>query len=180
MVFELILMAFYFMLPAYFANMAPVIVKNRFKNLAAPIDFNKKFNKKPILGKHKTWRGLIFGIIFAITISYIQYLFFKNNYFTEISLINYSNWLIFGLLIGLGTALGDIIESFIKRRLNYKSGQKFIPFDQLDFVIGTLILTSALIRLEFLLILIILIVSFVLDVIINHLSFYLKIRDEKW
>ena len=36
-----VLQSFYFMIPAYFANMAPVIVKDRFKKLAIPIDFGK-------------------------------------------------------------------------------------------------------------------------------------------
>jgi len=64
-----VIIIFYFMLPAYFANMAPVIMKNIFKNLAFPIDLNKKINNKPIFGKNKTFRGLFFGILFAIIIS---------------------------------------------------------------------------------------------------------------
>ena len=67
------------MLPAYFANMAPVIVKNVFKKLAFSIDFNKKIKNKPILGKNKTFRGLIFGIIFAIIAAFVQFLLYKNN-----------------------------------------------------------------------------------------------------
>ena len=43
----------YFMSPAYFANMAPVIFR-KFNFLAIPIDFGKKINNKPLLGKTKT------------------------------------------------------------------------------------------------------------------------------
>ena len=47
---NLILQLFYLMLPAYFANMAPVIVKKIFNNLKIPIDFDKKIGNKEIFG----------------------------------------------------------------------------------------------------------------------------------
>jgi len=52
------------MLPAYFANMAPVLVQ-KINLFAYPVDFNQKMNNKPIFGKNKTFRGFIFGIIFV-------------------------------------------------------------------------------------------------------------------
>lgn len=57
------------------------------------------------------------------------------------SFVNYTvNPLIFGLLMGSGAMLGDIVKSFFKRRLNIKSGNPFPPFDQLDFILGALAL----------------------------------------
>ena len=102
-----VLQVFYFMLPAYFANMAPVIVKNMFKKLAFPIDFNKKIKNEPIFGKNKTFRGLIFGVGFAIIIAYIQFLLFNNNIFNDLPLVDYSNWLLIGFLMGFGAIFGD-------------------------------------------------------------------------
>ena len=175
----LLLSSFYFMLPAYFANMAPVIVKkiNIFK---FPVDFGKKKSNKRIFGENKTFRGLIFGIIFAIIISFFQFLLYKNNFLLEISFIDYSNWLLFGFLMGFGALIGDLTKSFFKRRLNYKPGQSFVPFDQVDFVIGALIFIYPLIKLSIELMIIIILLSFALDIIVNHLSYYLKIRNEKW
>jgi len=86
------------MLPAYFSNMAPVIVK-RINIFKIPIDFDKKINNKPIFGKNKTFRGLVFGVLFAIVISYLQYLFYNNGLFVDVSIVDYSNWLLLGLLI---------------------------------------------------------------------------------
>ena len=180
MVLILIIKAFYFMLPAYFANMAPVIVKNLFKSIAAPIDLNKKFNDKSILGKNKTWRGLIFGILFAIIISFFQFLLFKNNFLLGISLMDYSNWLLFGFLIGSGAIIGDLIESLFKRRLNYKPGQPFAPFDQIDFILGALIFIYPIVKLSISLIITIITLTFILHILVNHLAFYLKLRSEKW
>jgi len=177
---NLILQCFYFILPVYFANMAPVIVKKIFNNLAFPLDFNKKINNRPVFGKHKTFRGLIFGVIFAIIITFIQYILYSNNILTDIAIIDYSNWLLIGFLMGSGAIFGDLIESFVKRRMNYKSGKPFVPFDQLDFVVGGLIFISPLVVLSLNKVIVILILSFILHIIINHFAFYTKIRKEKW
>ena len=178
--FILILKAFYFMLPAYFANMAPVIVKNLFKSTAIPLDFNKTLGNKPVLGKNKTLRGLIFGILFAIFIAFFQFLLFKNDFLLEISLIDYSNWIVFGFLMGSGAMIGDTIKSFFKRRLSYKPGQPFVPFDQIDFVLGALALTALFFDLTLEIFAGSLLLTFALHITVNHIAFYMKIRSEKW
>ena len=175
----LLISCFYFMLPAYFANMAPVIVK-KINFLKIPIDFGKEINNKPIFGKNKTFRGLFFGVLFAVIISYIQSIFYDNNIFSELALADYSNWLLLGFLIGFGAIFGDLIKSFIKRRLNYEPGKPFVPFDQTDFVFGALIFVYPLVNLQFDKIIIIVILSIVLHIIVNHLAFYTGVRKEKW
>ena len=40
--------------------------------------------------------------------------------------------------ICFGALLGDIVESFFKRRVGRKRGENWIPFDQLDFILGVL------------------------------------------
>lgn len=165
------------MLPAYFANMAPVIVKNFLKPLAKPIDMGIRLKGKPLFGKNKTWRGLIFGILFGIILAYFQSLLN-----IKIEIIDYSNWLLFGFLSGLGAILGDMIESSFKRQLNRKPGDPFIPWDQLDFVFGSLVLTYWLIpiTIRYQVILTIIIISPLLHIVVNHFAFYTKIRKEKW
>ena len=174
-----ILKCFYLLLPAYFANMAPVIVKGigLFK---FPIDFNKKIGNKPVLGSHKTFRGLIFGVIFAIIAAYLQFLLYNRGFFAGISFINYQNWLLFGFLMGLGALTGDAAKSFFKRRLGIKPGEKFIPFDQTDFVVGALVFIMPIFDLTLKIFFASLILSFVLHIMVNHTAFYLKIRNEKW
>lgn len=176
---NIILQCFYFILPAYFANMAPVIVK-KINFLKIPIDFDKKINNKAIFGKNKTFRGLVFGVLFAVIVSYIQYIFYRNGIFVNISLIDYSNWFLIGFLLGFGAIFGDLIESFVKRRLNYIPGKPFVPFDQVDFVVGALIFIYPIVKLSVEKIIIIIILSFVLHIIVNHVAFYTKIRKEKW
>ena len=178
-IFEFILKCFYLMLPAYFANMAPVIVK-KINLFVFPIDFNEQFNKKPIFGKHKTFRGFVFGIIFGIVVAYFQFLLYGLEFFKNISLFSYQNWLLFGFLMGLGALTGDLIKSFFKRRIGIEPGAKFVPFDQTDFVIGALIFIMPIFNLSLKIFVVSLILSFMLHIIVNHISFFLKIRNEKW
>jgi CDP-2,3-bis-(O-geranylgeranyl)-sn-glycerol synthase len=176
---EIILQCFYLMLPAYFANMAPVISK-KINFLNVPIDLNIKLNNKPILGKNKTFRGLFFGILFSIAITYLQFLLYSKGIFLWIAIADYSNWILIGFFMGFGAIFGDAIESFFKRRLDYEPGKPFIPFDQTDFVIGALIFTYPFIHIGIDKVIIILVLSFALHISVNHFAYYTKIRKEKW
>ena len=82
--------------------------------------------------------------------------------------------------MGFGAIFGDLTESFAKRRLNYSPGKPFVPFDQIDFIIGALIFIYPIVSLSTNKIIIILLLSFVLHILVNHIAFYLKIRKEKW
>ncbi|MBI2134727.1 CDP-2,3-bis-(O-geranylgeranyl)-sn-glycerol synthase [Candidatus Woesearchaeota archaeon] len=176
---NIILQCFYFMLPVYFANMAPVIAK-KINFLKFPIDFGREIKNKPILGKNKTFRGLFFGVIFAIIISYIQYYLYKNGILFDLAMIDYSSWLLLGFLMGFGAIFGDLVKSFFKRRLGYEPGKPFVPWDQTDFVIGALIFLFPIVKLPIDKIMIIIILSFILHIIVNHLAFYTGVRKEKW
>ena len=170
-----ILQCFYFMLPSYFANMAPVMVKDICKKLAIPVDLGKN-----IFGDNKTYRGLIFGILFGIVTAYIQFLLYKVGFFGKLSFIDYSNWLLIGFLFGFGALLGDMVESFFKRRIGMGPGEKFVPWDQLDFVIGSLVLVGIVVDITWMKILFIAIISVIGHILVNHTAYYLKIRNEKW
>jgi CDP-2,3-bis-(O-geranylgeranyl)-sn-glycerol synthase len=181
MAYEVIflLKCLYFMLPAYLANMAPVIVK-KINFLNYPVDFGIKLRGKPLLGSHKTYRGFFFGILFAIALSFVQYLLYPIQFFQWISLQNYSNWLQFGFLMGFGALFGDSLKSLIKRRVKIKPGARFIPFDQIDFVIGAVIFTIPVFDLTWKVFLTCILFSFALHIIVNHLAFWLGIRNVKW
>jgi CDP-2,3-bis-(O-geranylgeranyl)-sn-glycerol synthase len=170
------------MLPAYFANMAPVLTKGHFKELKVPLDLNTKLDNYTIFGRHKTFRGLVFGVILALIMAFFQYLLYGLEFFKLVSFADYSNWLLIGLLFGIGAIFGDLAESFVKRRLNIKPGKSFVPWDQLDFVIGSLIFIYPLagLWLSPAKIATIIILSFVLHIMVNHIAHHLKIRKEKW
>lgn len=177
-----LLKIFYFMLPAYFANMAPVIFKENFKFLAIPIDFGKKINNKPLFGKTKTIRGFLLGILLSIFIVFIQTNLYQDNFFEKISIIEYEkeNLIILGFLFGFGALFGDLIKSFIKRRMNKKPSKSWKGFDQLDYVIGSILFVSPVVILSFSEFFGIIFLSLILTIFVNYISWKLNFRKEKW
>ncbi|MEK7673082.1 MAG: CDP-archaeol synthase [Patescibacteria group bacterium] len=139
---ELILSALYFALPAYLANMAPIIfAKIPFTKIAFPL--GKPINEKAF-GAHKTWRGFYVGYLAALLILLLQFYLQKNDFVTQINLLNYKeiNLFMYAFLFGVGAITGDLIKSFFKRRIGIKPGGAWFPFDQLDFIFGFLLFIS--------------------------------------
>jgi len=179
-----LLKCLYFMLPAYLANMAPVFAKKLgvFKFLAKPVDKGRTLGGKPIFGAHKTWRGFVVGIAIAIATAWLQYLLYSITPFQKISLLVYSEinlWLL-GFLFGFGALFGDLIKSFFKRRMNLKPGAPWIPFDQLDFVIGALIFAGFIFLPPWPVVLTVLLITPILHILTNQIGYLLKIKNTKW
>jgi len=155
---KLIFACLWYLLPAAVGNHnascgnrlpLPEVLKKPLKKLAVPIDSGKTLNGREIFGKNKTWRGLVVGVITGILVAGIQaLLFFKSDFFKSNTLIDYGqvNFVLAGALMGLGALLGDLIESFIKRRLNKPSGRPWFPWDQIDWIIGAMVLSSVVYR----------------------------------
>jgi CDP-2,3-bis-(O-geranylgeranyl)-sn-glycerol synthase len=123
--------------PAYAANMAPVLIGGHFARLATPIDGGRKLGGRRILGDHKTWRGLLVGIVAGVVVYELQRLLHGWGVTKDIALMDYaSHPLLPGALMGLGTGVGDAIKSFFKRRIAIPPGASWPVFDQLDFFAG--------------------------------------------
>ena len=175
----LILQALYLLLPAYLANMAPVICRC-IPFLDVPLDFGRKIGKNPIFGPHKTWRGLIAGMMAAIAVSYLQYLGTSLEFLRDLSVIDYSAWPLVGLSLGFGAIAGDAIESHFKRKRGIPPGKPWIPFDQIDFVVGAFALLLVVENPGWLIASVGIALSFFLHITVNHIAFFLRIRKEKW
>jgi CDP-2,3-bis-(O-geranylgeranyl)-sn-glycerol synthase len=162
--------------------MAPVLFR-KVRFLDHPVDCNKRWRGRPLLGSHKTFRGVFFGILFSIIIVYFQkMLFVGSGYFRGISLIDYSqhNFVLLGFLAGFGVLFGDLVESFLKRRSGIRPGKPWIPWDQLDSVVGGLVFVS-FVYIPPLSVLFFLVVSVpLLHILINHLGYYLGLRNSRW
>jgi CDP-2,3-bis-(O-geranylgeranyl)-sn-glycerol synthase len=157
----------YLMLPAYLANMAPPFVR-----------FWRGWNP-PIhphyLGEHKTVIGFSLGVGTGIATAFVQ------SHLTSIGgIFPYRNWFWFGLTMGLAAMLGDAAKSFFKRRIGIAPGRPWIPADQLDFILAGLVVLSFWVRLTWTEALWIAVLSFIGDILVNHISFHLGIRDTKW
>ena len=132
----LIAKSVWYILPAYMANNTPVFARK--------IDFLNYPVSEKLFGKNKTYRGFFFGVIMGILIAYFQAYLYSSEAIKSISLVDYSNVNVFflGFLMGAGALSGDIVKSFIKRRIGIAPGKPWIPFDQTDFLIGALLFVS--------------------------------------
>ncbi len=120
----------WFIFPAYCANAAPVIFGG-----GQTIDFGKSFfDGKPLLGSHKTVRGFVAGLIVGTLVGLVQTLLFDHVLIQYSPMFRYSIFL--GFMLSLGALTGDLIESFIKRRLNLVPGSSLPVADQVDFILG--------------------------------------------
>jgi len=142
MEYEIVIQAFWLIIPAYIANASALLVGG-----GTPIDFGKKWKDgKRILGDGKTWQGLLAGSFIGMTAGFGLSVAAKyaQAYDFPIYLNDFTGFpmmipLVFSICFG--ALLGDIVESFFKRRQNIPRGSDWIPFDQLDFILGVLCLT---------------------------------------
>lgn len=74
----------------------------------------------------------------------------------------------------------DSVKSFVKRRVGIAPGEPGIPFDQLDFVIGALVLTWSRAPLSWLDWIVIFVFSAGGDILVTHLGYWLRVRDTRW
>ena len=150
----MIFVSFWYLLPAALGNHVascgnrlpvPGTVKSFLMRLDLPIDQGKTLGGREILGKNKTWRGLIVGGVTGIFVAGVQaILYYSFEFFRDNTVIDYGkiNFILLGILMGEGALLGDLVESFIKRRMGKPSGKPWFPWDQADWIIGAMLLSS--------------------------------------
>ncbi len=169
----------YLMLPAAIANMAPVIVRKfrLMESLNTPIDSGLTWRGKPFLGPHKTWRGLISGVIAAVLVTGVQALVGP----TSFDLVDYPRyWFALGLLLGMGALVGDVFKSLLKRRVGVPSGSPWVPYDQLDFGVGAVIFMLPVVRLGWASSVAAVALLAAGHVIVVRTGYLLKWRKERW
>lgn len=107
-----VLQFLYFFLPGLLANMSPVLIGRRLSALAIPMDDGRTLRGKRILGDHKTWRGLLVGIVAGTLVFELQRLVHEAGVAQALALMDCSaHPLLPGLLMGLG-AVDSLVEIF--------------------------------------------------------------------
>jgi CDP-2,3-bis-(O-geranylgeranyl)-sn-glycerol synthase len=150
-----ILFSLWFLLPVAIANVVPIFgaAAPLLSRLDAPIDGGRTWHGHALLGSHKTWRGLVIGLLASTLVLWLQQLAVAHYGWahTLASGINYAAlplWLL-GPLFGLGALGGGVVESFFKRQIGVKPGGSWIPFDQLDYIIGGVVVSLPFVILSF-------------------------------
>lgn len=173
--------AWYF-LPAFFANMAPVVAARwtLLQPLNKAIDGGKMLGGERLLGDHKTWRGLLTGLCMGAIIAAFQFTVRHTVWVETISLINWSNIvsaMAWGALLGFGALCGDSAASFIKRRLHKKSGESWQPWDQLNAIIGAILLSQCIAPISFIYLAASCVIALSGTYLISSISVKIKIKE---
>lgn len=155
------------MAPAYLANMAPPFARY-WRGWNRPIH-------ERLLGSHKTAVGAMLGVVVGVLTTAAQAAIHA-----PIGLVDYAYWPLLGLGFGVGAMAGDCLKSLLKRRLGVAAGASWVPFDQLDFPVGALVLVGYWASLSWLDVLLILAVTFIGDLAVNRIAFRMGIKDSAW
>ena len=157
----------YLMAPAYLANMAPPFVRY-WSGWNRPIH-------EATLGSHKTVMGFALGVFTAVVVTGIQAAIG-----VPFAGIDYALWPVLGLAFGLGAMTGDCLKSYFKRRRGVPPGGRWVPWDQLDFVLGALLFVGPFAQLTWGDVALILAMSFGGDLVVNRAAYRLGIKNSPW
>ncbi len=116
--------------------------------LARPLDEGTHWRNRPLLGSHKTWRGIVLMVCCAGGFTYLQSMIERRRGGGMVHAVPDYRLppALAGALIGLSYSLAELPNSFIKRQLGVPPGKQSMraPWaqyvvDQTDSVIGCLV-----------------------------------------
>ncbi len=168
----------WYLLPMGVANIAPVLMRNRVQFLAIPVD--QLVGKRGFFGSHKTVRGIVFAVVFGAIAFWWQQLVSALPWASNLGFFEYpkmSLW--FGVLAGFGAIMGDLFRSAFKRRLHIQPGGRFVPWDQLDYLFGGMLLTVPFFQPTFGVALTTLAVGFLLHVAVSRIGYLLGMKRDR-
>ncbi len=142
-------------------NGAPVLVTRVLQSLGSvPVDLGRRLpDGRPIFGPSKTWRGVIAALATSCILAWC-----------------FGYGCRFGFTLGVLVVAGDLISSFIKRRIGIPPSDRFIGLDQLpESVLPSLYAVSAL-ELDWSYTLLLPLAFMLVEMVISKPLFLLKIR----
>ena len=177
-----VLAAVYFMLPAYVANLSGLAFGG-----GTPVDGGRECKDgRRLIGNGVTWKGLqngtIIGTLGGVILGIIGTFYGDLSVLTGgiIDLHVYGSifgGLILGFLMAFGALLGDAVGSFLKRRMGLDRGAPAPLMDQLDFVIGALILSLLVVQISWKFFIVIAVLSLVLHLGSNTFAYLIGMKD---
>lgn len=141
------------------------------------IDYGKNlYDGRRVFGDGKTWKGLVAGVAFGTLAAIILALL--DNFF--VPQVQFREKVLVGLLLSCGTMAGDLLGSFLKRRLAISQSSQHEFFDQLLFLGGALVFASPVFlpRLETIVFLIA--VTYILHKLFNWMAHRLNLKKVPW
>lgn len=114
---------------------AVVIHRDLVPRLARPIDGGRMLYDRPIFGSTKTWRGVIVMIVATMAATGAQRLLEHVDAIGHFAPLHASGWAILGFSMALGYILGELPNSFVKRRLGIAPGARSRTASAIQYVI---------------------------------------------
>ncbi len=125
------------------ALMAAVLRFDLVPSLKRPVDAGRMLRGRRLLGDGKTWRGFVVAIVgCVVTVVAQKHLRFGR--LEALALVDYAHVdpLVFGSAMGAGAMVGELPNSFVKRRLGIPAGSTtggplsvlFYVWDQVDLL----------------------------------------------
>jgi CDP-2,3-bis-(O-geranylgeranyl)-sn-glycerol synthase len=156
--------ALYIIVPAYCTNGAPIIFGG-----GPPIDRGKSLpDGQRIFGDHKTLGGFVAGLVVGSIVGIFGYYLFAKAI------------LPLAILASLGALVGDLTGAFVKRRMGMKPGAPFPGLDQLDFVLGALLVVYPFYEISLVSVLIVLFVTPPIHLVMNICAYRLGLKSSFW
>ncbi len=123
-----------YVLPAYVANGAPVVLVRAFDR-PRPLDMGRNFlDGRRILGDGKTFEGLVGGLLSGTVTGLLVSLLLPGTFRSPLE----------PLALSSGAMLGDVLGSFAKRRIGIARGGPLPVIDQVGFLAVALLLAWSL------------------------------------
>jgi len=147
------------------ANGAPILIRNILGDTANyPLDAGKTLaDHYPVFGNSKTWRGVFASVIFTV----IAALFLGYN-------------LEFGLLVSLLAMTGDLLSSFIKRRLKLQPSRKAPFLDQVPESLFPALYMMQVLSLAWEDVLFIVVMFIVIELVLSKVLYRLGVRQRPY
>src|SRR3954449_13142235 len=126
---------------------APVLTFDLLKGLKRPLDFGATLGGRRVFGDNKTWRGaivMLLGVVAAAALLSLWPWYWQR---LRYGIQDAGPW-VYGMLLGLGVVVGELPNSFLKRRIGIPPGAQrktaggvlLSVYDQADFVLAIWVL----------------------------------------
>ncbi len=144
------------------ANGGPVLATRLLGDRWAwPLDGGRRFfDRKPLLGPSKTWRGVLVAIVGCALVA-LPFGF---------------SWQL-GLTFGIASMVGDVLSSFSKRRLNIRTSARALGIDQIPEALFPLLACRSMLGLDGGSIFVLVLLFAVSGILISPLMFRLGLRE---
>ncbi|WP_048057878.1 CDP-2,3-bis-(O-geranylgeranyl)-sn-glycerol synthase [Methanothermococcus okinawensis] len=176
-IIQLIYNSLIYILPAYVANASACIFGG-----GTPLDMGKKFvDGKRIVGNGVTYRGTFFGILCGIIVAVLEGMIVNLNIVNNIAFyFNIFEWVYIGFLLSLGALFGDMLGSFIKRRIGIAQGKPAPILDQIGFVVFAILFAYPIAPISIEMIIVLLIITPAVHLLGNIVAYLLGVKKVWW